>query len=58
MKALMKPKKTFSLNNEVESSFKTTVNAKEVQTMKKLQALYNNDANKIGKEEEKVQNKI
>ena len=38
------------VNEEVEATHKTTVNAKVVQAMKKLQAPYNKDANKIIKE--------
>ena len=38
------------INNQVIASPKTTVNAKVIQAMKKLRALYNNDANKIIKE--------
>ena len=35
------------INNQVEINPKTTVNAKVVQAMKKLQTLYNDNANKI-----------
>ena len=44
------------INDEFEATTKTTINAKVVQAKKKLQALYNNDANKIVKEaaQEKV----
>ena len=38
------------INNQVIVSPETTVNAKVIQAMKKLQALYNNDTNKIIKE--------
>ena len=38
------------INHKVIASHKTTVNAKVVQAMKKLQASYNYDANKIIKE--------
>ena len=37
-------------NDQVISSYKTTVNAKVIWAMKKLQASYNNDVNKIIKE--------
>ena len=42
------------INDQVIASPKTAVNAKVVQAMKKLQASYNNDANKIIKEVTKV----
>ena len=38
------------INEEVEAASKTTMNEKMVWAMKKLQASYNNDANKIVKE--------
>ena len=38
-------------NEEVEANPKTTVNAKVVKAIKKLQALYNNDANKMSRKQ-------
>ena len=38
------------INDEVREIPKTTINAKVVQAMKKLQALYNDNANKIVKQ--------
>ena len=42
------------INDQVIASFKTTVNAKVIWAMKKLQTLYNDDANKIIKEAKQV----
>ena len=38
------------IDNEVEATPKTTINTKVVQAMKKLQALFNNSANKVIKQ--------
>ena len=47
------------INDEVKATPKTTVNKKVVCSIKKLQALYNNDANKIVKQAtKKVPKKI
>ena len=39
-----------NINNKVKATAQTPINAKVVQAMKKLQALYNNDANKVIKQ--------
>ena len=46
------------INKEVKATPQTTINTKVVQAMKKLQASYNNDANKIIKQATKEKGAI
>ena len=46
------------IDDQVKATPKTTINAKVVQPMKKLQASYNNDANKIVKQATQKKNAI